>query len=276
MSPSLQPATVFLDRAPSASSHTSPYAGPVSLTDALADDAQRVRRFALLDQLGPYSVGVTGARETTPDVEIGNVEASFHEASPMADALSPIAMPWITTYLDDGAAKIAAAVEAVEAVEAVDPAAHAREDVEVIVASSDTALSAVETVRDDWPLLEAGQRLSELAAELRAFERADTSESHADRHAVSAPSLPMWSDDELMDIMPVTHSTSRTPPVGEWATTARRDFDIANNPETAALALEGLAARVRAGTVHLPQFSAELGDAAALAAALVAVLGIRR
>ena len=86
----------------------------------------------------------------------------------------------------------------------------------------------------------------------------------------------MWSDDELIDIMPVTHSKSTMPPVGEWATTARRDVEIANNPETAAAALEALAARVRAGTVQLPQFAAELGDAAALAAALAALLGIRR
>lgn len=273
MSPSLQPATVFLDRAPSASSHASPYAGPVSMTNALTDDAQRVRRFALLDELGPYSVGVAGARETTHDESLGTVEATFHHASPMAKVSSPIAMPWITTYLDDGAGNIANnIVAAVEPIESVGPTSYAHEDVGIDPASSDTASTAAEPIRDDWPLLEAGQRLSELAAELRAFERADTSESHA----VSTPSLPMWSDDELIDIMPVTHSASRTPPVGEWATTARRDFDIANDPEAAAVALEGLAARVRAGTVHLPQFSAELGDAAALAAALTVLLGIRR
>jgi len=275
MSPSLQPATVFLDRAPSASSHASPYAGPVSLTDALTDDAQRVRRFALLDDLGPYSAGVAGARETTPDVNSGTLVAAFHHVSPIVEASSPIPMPWITTYLDDGAVNTAANVAQVapiETIEAGDPSAHAHEDVEADTTARDIALAADVPIREDWPLLEAGQRLSELAAELRAFERADTSESHA----VSTPSLPMWSDDELMDIMPVTHSTSRTPPVGEWATTARRDFDIGNNPEAAAVALEGLAARVRAGTVHLPQFSAELGDAAALAAALAALLGIRR
>ena len=273
MSPSLQPTIVFLDRAPSVSSQGLPYAGPVQLTDSLTGVAKRVWPSALLSALGPYSVGVAGAHEASYALEIANVEATFPLALTTADGLSPVAMPWITTYLDDGADKTSAnspiASDSREVVEAV-----VQQD-EINLTPNAVELAASEPTREDWPLLEAGQRLSELAAELRAFERADTSESRTVSHAVSTPSLPMWSDDELMDIMPVTHSTSRTPTVGEWATTARRDFDNANNPEAAAVALERLAAKVRAGTVQLPQFSTDLGDAGVLVVALGALLGSR-
>ena len=115
-------------------------------------------------------------------------------------------------------------------------------------------------------------------------------------------SLDAWSDDDMMDIMPVSIAESArdespvshapvqpaadaTPPSEtNWAAQAReREVQSpsadrqggAGQTEAAAQLLESLARRVREGELVLPGFNAEMGDAAALASALAALLGVR-
>ena len=71
--------------------------------------------------------------------------------------------------------------------------------------------------------------------------------------------------------MPTPGSSSAIEP---WADRARRAGD--ENAEAAARALELLARRVREGEISLAGYEPRLGDAAALAAALAALLGVRR
>lgn len=98
--------------------------------------------------------------------------------------------------------------------------------------------------------------------------------------------LPMWSDDDMMDIMPVRASATpdaeqayddHRSPGGEGGRgSERRDGEVpAASREAAARALEGLAGKVRGGELVLPGYASEMGDAAALAAALAALLGVR-
>lgn len=134
---------------------------------------------------------------------------------------------------------------------------------------------------DDWPFEEAGTATTELSGELSAHE----SPLSAPVEGAAPAPLPMWSDDDLLDIMPVRPSDSpSTDPSAHWAALARTetpktDDDHAipvSHTESAARALEMLARRVRGGELPLPGYVPELGDAAALAAALAALLGIRR
>jgi len=130
-----------------------------------------------------------------------------------------------------------------------------------------------------WPMDEAAGAMQALAADLRAR----TPTANPARRAVtplyvppvaSTPPLPMWDDDAPMDIMPVKAPKAVT---GEpWAESARRESERTGNPEAAARALEALARKVRQGEIELPGYSSEMGDAAALAAALAALLGVRR
>lgn len=136
---------------------------------------------------------------------------------------------------------------------------------------------------EEWPMDEAASAMQSLAEELRPRIPAPSANGNPVRRAVtplyvppvaSTPPLPMWDDDAPMDIMPV-----KAPKVvaGEpWAESARRESERAGNPEAAARALETLARKVRQGEIELPGYSSEMGDAAALAAALAALLGVRR
>ncbi|MES2522186.1 MAG: hypothetical protein V4617_05765 [Gemmatimonadota bacterium] len=128
---------------------------------------------------------------------------------------------------------------------------------------------------DDWPFSDAGAETTELSAEFRAS-------SHEQLFAdVPEPSpLPMWNDDDLMDIMPPPEAARPAEESPHWTLTAA-DASIeaslqGSNSESAARALETLAARVRSGELRVEGYAPELGDAAALAAALAALLGIRR
>jgi len=76
----------------------------------------------------------------------------------------------------------------------------------------------------------------------------------------------MWSEDDMMDIMPVKTPAPEAGGAEPWAARARRESED-GSPESAARALEGLASRIRSGEIQLPTFSAEMGEAAALAAA---------
>lgn len=92
--------------------------------------------------------------------------------------------------------------------------------------------------------------------------------------ALHAP-LPMWRDDDLMDIMPV--QTPIAPSDGEdhWAARARRETAIDTNAATAASLLEAVAGRIRDGSLVLSNTSANMSEAAALSATLTALLNSR-
>ncbi len=135
---------------------------------------------------------------------------------------------------------------------------------------------------DAWALDEAADQMRALAEDLREHEAARLFD------AVAAPEpLPAWSDDDLIDIMPIasadagarSHERPATPVssaahIEPWADRARRRND--DGSEAAARALELLAKRVRDGEISLAGYEPRLGDAAALAAALAALLGVRR
>ncbi len=151
---------------------------------------------------------------------------------------------------------------------------------------------------DAWSLHEAGSVLSDLSRQMPSHQARD-------QHLSSStdPSLDAWSDDDMMDIMPVSIAESSpadaqisraagvsTPDAtpasaSHWASQAREreaqtpNIDRQNGAvqtEAAAQLLESLARRVRDGELVLPGFSTEMGDAAALASALAALLGVRR
>ena len=128
--------------------------------------------------------------------------------------------------------------------------------------------------REDWPFQDAGEQTAELTEELLGSETPAASSGEG----VQPLSLPMWGDEDLMDIMP--SPTASTPSPRTTAHTAAESSasaaDSTAHTESAARALETLAQRVRSGELLLPGYAPELGDAAALAAALAALLGIRR
>jgi hypothetical protein len=155
------------------------------------------------------------------------------------------------------------------------------------------------TPSDAWALDEAAEQMRALADELRDHEGIASGPVEVarlfDESAAPEP-LPVWSDDDMIDIMPLQQirpasplpsplasptppsSPRRTPigsaPIEPWADRARRAGD--ESSEAAARALELLARRVRDGEISLAGYEPRLGDAAALAAALAALLGVRR
>ncbi|HYW32821.1 MAG TPA: hypothetical protein VE869_15080 [Gemmatimonas sp.] len=140
----------------------------------------------------------------------------------------------------------------------------------------ETAARAGEPVRpDEWPFAEAGAETTELSAEFRPL-------GHEQLFAdVPEPApLPMWNDDDLMDIMPPPEAVRPAEETPHWTMSAA-DASVeeslqGTSSESAARALETLAARVRSGELRVDGYAPELGDAAVLAAALAALLGIRR
>jgi hypothetical protein len=182
-----------------------------------------------------------------------------------------------------------------------------------------TALDAVQ-MEDGWPLDEAVAEFRSLGARLEPLPSpvGDETDSTAfsDPHVTAgsgdadgssmSPPMSAWSDDDLLDIMPIRHS-GRTPLSGAalpadgelWAEralkaqedalsfgatppsglagAAREELPLAEEAtaEQAAHALELLAQRVRAGELLLPGYDPRMGEPAALVAALAAVLGVR-
>lgn len=159
------------------------------------------------------------------------------------------------------------------------------------------AVASSDAPNDEWPLEEA-------AVEFRALgEQLDTQPGAP---ATSVPPMTPWTDDDLMDIMPIRHSgrtplsNAAVPGDGElWAERARRAQEEAQvframaasethepreaaaagapeaTAEEAAHALELLAQRVRAGELMLPSYDPRMGESAALVAALAALLGVK-
>ena len=219
--------------------------------------------FEVLDEEFIMAEAILAERE--PHAEVADAEIAV--APPRAG----IELPWITAFLDD-------VPEAVAASEWLD--ATLAHDVDVSIAEQ-VAIEA-----ELWPLDDAGSRLRELAKALTlhteadgdSFEHVAALDADVPAHG-GAPVAPlaMWSDDDFVDVMPV-HVTSLPPGVVAPPAITPRPAptrDTGDAHESAALALEALAGRVRRGEVELPAFDAELNDAAALATALVVLLGTR-
>jgi len=133
---------------------------------------------------------------------------------------------------------------------------------------------------DAWALDEAAEQMRALADVLREPQGLTHDAGEAARlfDETASPNLLLaWSNDDMNERsvapnrMPTPGAVSSIEP---WADRARRSGD--GNAETAARALEVLARRVRDGEVSLKGYEPRLGDAAALAAALAALLGVRR
>ena len=248
--------------------HAGPYARPVSAVfgrhavDAVLIDAIRAN-------VGPY------------------IPAAWRENAAAAGAMVveslPTELPWIETFLESTPASLIAVEEALPLaiVESPLPA-----EVEAVEAALDDASV------DEWPLYETGAALRELANDLdgpppavktiaiepslafgfTANELASASTAGGDH---PAHALPMWNDDDMMDIMPATTSPEVDAIPLRWAEQARNETAPSANSEAAAQVLEALAKRVRDGELMIPGHTATMGDAATLAGALAALLGAR-
>jgi hypothetical protein len=204
-----------------------------------------------------------------------------------AEDLSTGSLPWIEAYAhDDGSVPDSLEVHNVESNE---------------IASGQVYAETESTPEDSWVMGEAGKRLDELTQSLtsldlsRAAQAAKLLNESTDPNVAAEPSaLPMWGDDEWMDIMPT--STVMTPhsaapprihaePVGGAASyydahnqraleeaAAEAIETHARHSEAAAVALESVARRIRAGEVPIPEFDGDMGDAAVLAGILASLL----
>lgn len=150
---------------------------------------------------------------------------------------------------------------------------------DAISESSTDVDEANDEANDEWPLAEAGAAMESLAAELvgdRGEPTVDASTEPTETADDRVAPMSAWTDDDIMDIMPVRAADAPSPTNEHWAVQARREADGSSSTEAAAAVLEALARRVRDGELVLPGYTAEMGDAAALAAALAALLGVRR
>ena len=150
-------------------------------------------------------------------------------------------------------------------------------------AVADESASATEA----WALDEAAVQMRALANDLRdragVHRDADVADRFPDPSSSSAK-LMAWNDDDFIDRMgmPVLHDPSHRPfdsPSGRGEVRGLATLGPESgeeNSEAAARALELLAQRVRVGEITLPGYDPRLGDAAALATALAALLGARR
>ncbi|MEP6835235.1 MAG: hypothetical protein ABJB74_17745 [Gemmatimonas sp.] len=150
---------------------------------------------------------------------------------------------------------------------------------------------------ESWPLGEAGKRLDELTQSLSSLD-ASRERMQVERQLSDAPllefpesALPMWNEEEWIDIMPPSSAdlslheelsqaglslsapdnsaTNREPGADAMPSTLV-------NAESAARALESLAQRVRNGELQVPAFSNEVGQEAMLAGLLASMLGWRQ
>ena len=267
-----------------------PYAKP---TDTLTEVAAAGARLdGIQATVGPYVPSlwrtrpVTSEAPTQPDVSDGEGEMSADlpwidlfldsEVTHMGaeeDLGEPMSEPWLTSEVDAPSIVDEAVVE--DAMVAEVPS------VDLSIVAAATEPDAADTA-DAWPLDEAGAAMRAFADDLDTREsespRTRAMESTEPPVSSAAPlsPLPMWSDEDTMDIMPVKSAGAPTARGEEWAAQARREADLTGNSEATARALESLARRVRNGDIVMPGFAPDMGDAAALAAALAALLSVRR
>jgi hypothetical protein len=219
-------------------------------------------------------------------------------STPPVVSLEPVApaLPWIEAFLSSTPAMPMRAIDEPLDEPVDEPtASFTPPSPEAIVdearAATEWPMTAAEpeapTPSDAWALDEAAEQMRALADELREHEGVASASSEAARlfdDTASPEPLPAWTDDDMIDIMPMQKERSAAPnrlptpgavsAIEPWADRARRPGD--ENAEAAARALELLARRVRDGEISLAGYEPRLGDAAALAAALAALLGVRR
>ena len=256
--------------------HAGPYAQPLSELTGPAVDA------ALLDAVraavGPYVPAIWRTRPIdSAETEIRTTFGTSERVTPLSAAPVPVESGESETVAEHGEAGTPPELPWIDAFLEADEADRS-------VAASSSA----------WPLDEAGAAIRALAdhllpghadESLRATGESATGESATGESATgesatgpdaSTPPLPMWGDDDLMDIMPVKAPRPSTDSDEHWAASARRETHATGHNEAAAQAFESLARRVRDGEILLPGYVAEMGDAAALALALASLLSVRR
>lgn len=155
------------------------------------------------------------------------------------------ALPWIDNYLANTPAL---------------PMPSIGEPVVPLGASDASLAGSMEP--DDWALSDSVHQLRHLARELTAQDQS-AHDGPARLHPMAThlvlDGLARWGDD---DFVRVEAETARATPL--------------DGAEAAARALEVLAGRVRDGEISLTGYGPQLGDAAVLATALAALLGVRR
>jgi hypothetical protein len=221
---------------------------------------------AIRASVGPFVPAQWRTVSAASTPAAGGLVSAFEvpAADPVEDVQSEDeaeALPWIESFLDAPDGDRSEAVASQEA------------------ASEPTVESAEQVTPEEWPLADAGEAIRAIASDLSRQADASGSPSRNDAAPgapdAAAPALRMWSEDDMMDIMPVKTPAPEAGGAEPWAARARRESED-GSPESAARALEGLASRIRSGEIQLPTFSAEMGEAAALAAALAALLNLRR
>ncbi len=269
-----------------------PYAKPTDIVTGVAGDA--VGLDAIRAMVGPYVPShwrtrpVASDEPSQPEQVDGEGEGELSADLPWIDLFldsevsdtgavetlaEPVSEPWLTPEVF--ATSIADAEIADDATAAEVPSA----DASIVEATTET--DAPESA-DAWPLDEAGAAMRAFAEDLNAREpespRTFAMESTEPPVSSVEPlsPLPMWSDEDTMDIMPVKAPLTVMARGEEWAAQARREAELTGNTEATARALESLAHRVRNGDIVMTGFTPDMGDAAALAAALAALLSVRR
>ena len=239
---------------------TGPYALPKFLLERHAIDAVLID--AIRVDVGPYVPTLWRTRPASV-IEVGQVAAPSNGGGAHVVDAPPMELPWIETFLE----------------------AEVTAEGSIVAEAQDTVIDGEEATSetvDQWPLDEAGAAMRAftddfLVHDARSPRAVDEDASRsAEPPVASTPPLPMWGDDDLMDIMPVMTTRAEADRGEHWAVHARRETERAGNSDAVALALESLARRVRDGDISVPGFTSEMGDAAALAAALAALLSIRR
>jgi hypothetical protein len=265
------------------------------------------------DELDPAEAHSLGG-ELMADLEASAASDADTLESDFAEPVQEL--PWIDAFLAATPALAQPAIptpsESLATVDELLPSsaeaeAEVEADADAVVDAESVVGGHPDATFDAWPLEEAAAEFRALRSsvpepepEAESVAEAVANEG-ADTHRLPAAMTP-WSDDDMMDIMPIRHS-GKTPlsnavilPDGElWAERARsaheaasveaRDAVIEQVPsaepvpeataEEAAHALELLARRVRAGELTLPSYDPRMGEPAALVAALAALLGVR-
>lgn len=212
--------------------------------------------------------------------------ASIVDPGAIVEPSAP-SLPWIDAFLSSTPAMPMRSVEDTAAMYAPPTSDAIVEEAEAAEWPLAEVAPAAPASSDAWALDEAAERMRSLADELRQHDGMSSDASGPSRlfdGPVPKEPLPAWSDDDMIDIMPIRHERTVAPArvptprslsaIEPWADRARRVGD--ESAEAAARALELLARRVREGEISLLGYEPRLGDAAALAAALAALLGVRR
>ncbi len=296
---------------------------PTPAAEAAVEDEGIIEPQMVRTEEFSVPAAVTPEAVLLDDGELPWIDAflSSTPAVPMATVPTPLANALVSEQPAEELVVMSAdaAAEPVEVVEVVEVAAavadcesadHETDNVVLLeteeVDSPATDAQAHAASSDAWPLEDAVAQFRELSAQLDSAVNSFESPEELFAEASTPEPLPAWSDDDMMDIMPIRHSgkTPLSSPAviseGElWSERARKAQEEAQvframasagtvseagdasapvthaTAEQAAQALEVLAQRVRAGELTLPGYDPYMGESAALVAALAAILGVR-